>query len=117
MIKNNVIQFGEGNILVGAKLRHLTFSETNKIYKLGTILPSNKLYNNENAIKIEARFSEFDKLISELEHLLRDDTYKDRKIEFKGYILDFSNYHKESIRTVIKFTYSALGYLDYVWGA
>ena len=110
MIEGNRLKFGYGDICVSAHsiLGYMTFQQFVPPSNCGDKVEREVEFVGE-CIKIPVNCDGYDELsnwLYEVENHIID------SFEFKGYIFDFSNYNKESIRVCKKYAYRAIsGYL------
>lgn len=107
MIKGNRIVFGYGTISVAGRQNNLSFIEIKPPQEIGSLItPYDKSIIYLNEIVITATIEEFEMLNTTL---LKNDFTINKEIEFKGYILDFSNYNKKSVDVVLNKIRDAMG--------
>ena len=105
MIKGNIIEFGYGDVLVGAcGCGYVEFTNIKPPLKCGqTVYP--EMYDE---LEIGLTVKLYEDEVWDLYHLINTVNKENKIIEFKGYILDFSNYNKESVRVVSDHAYKTV---------
>ena len=99
MIKNNTIYFGHGTVGVYSTSMRLVFEELRPPQEIGQSLKDMDC-ERLNKIEISADYNEFIELQNKLEKL--NENSDNKRIVFKSYILDFTEYNFKSVEVVLK---------------
>lgn len=96
MIKDNRIEFGYGDVAVGSCcMGYITFTNIKPPQEVGKDLLDEDNIEYGHSIRI------FEDTAYELLHLVKTVSDNNRIIEYKGYILDFSNFNQKSLDVVL----------------
>lgn len=98
MIKGNILEFGYGDIAVGASnlLERITFTNIKPPIECGLAITEDMdiEYGEQIIIQGDGTY--------DLYNIFKTVSRENRIVEYRGYTFDFTNYNEESVRIVLK---------------
>ena len=101
MIKGNVIKFGYGDVAVySCGMGYVSFTNIEPPVECGQAITKDMGITYGLSIKI------YEDDLHDLYRLIRTVSENNRVVEYKGYVLDFTNYNQKSVDVVKKHAFN-----------